>query len=155
MYHCPQKVLVHLVLLQFLNFLIYQHKLIDFTFFSASGDYIVPAGCTVVVATIKLHRQPNIYPNPDVFNPDNFLPEKTANRHYYAFVPFSAGPRSCVGRKYAMLKLKILLSTILRNFRVQSTVKECDFRLQADIILKRAEGFKVKLEPRRPMAKAH
>lgn len=121
----------------------------------ASGDYIVPAGCTVVVATIKLHRQPNIYPNPDVFNPDNFLPEKTANRHYYAFVPFSAGPRSCVGRKYAMLKLKILLSTILRNFRVQSTVKECDFRLQADIILKRAEGFKVKLEPRRPMAKAH
>ncbi|XP_043462045.1 cytochrome P450 4g15 [Leptopilina heterotoma] len=121
----------------------------------ASGDYIVPAGCTVVVATIKLHRQPNIYPNPDVFNPDNFLPEKTANRHYYAFVPFSAGPRSCVGRKYAMLKLKILLSTILRNFRVQSTVKECDFRLQADIILKRAEGFKVKLEPRRSMAKAH
>lgn len=109
----------------------------------------------MVVATLKLHRHPNIYPNPDVFNPDNFLPEKTANRHYYAFVPFSAGPRSCVGRKYAMLKLKILLSTILRNFRVHSTVKESDFRLQADIILKRAEGFKVKLEPRRPMAAAH
>jgi cytochrome P450 family 4 len=114
----------------------------------ASGDYTIPAGCTVVVATFKLHRQPHIYPNPDVFNPDNFLPEKTANRHYYAFVPFSAGPRSCVGRKYAMLKLKILLSTILRNFRVVSTVKEEDFRLQADIILKRAEGFKVKLVPR-------
>jgi len=115
----------------------------------ASGDYTIPAGCTVVVATFKLHRQPHIYPNPDVFNPDNFLPEKTASRHYYAFVPFSAGPRSCVGRKYAMLKLKILLSTILRNFRVRSTVKEEDFRLQADIILKRAEGFKVKLEPRK------
>lgn len=121
----------------------------------ASGDYTVPAGCTVAVVTLKLHRQPQIYPNPDVFDPDNFLPEKTANRHYYAFVPFSAGPRSCVGRKYAMLKLKILLSTILRNFRVQSTVKESDFRLQADVILKRAEGFKVKLEPRKSMAKAH
>ncbi|XP_014207606.1 cytochrome P450 4g15 isoform X1 [Copidosoma floridanum] len=115
----------------------------------ASGDYTIPSGATVVVATFKLHRQPHIYPNPDVFNPDNFLPEKTANRHYYAFVPFSAGPRSCVGRKYAMLKLKILLSTILRNFRIKSTVKEEDFRLQADIILKRAEGFKVKLEPRK------
>ncbi|XP_058798639.1 uncharacterized protein LOC131668464 [Phymastichus coffea] len=114
----------------------------------ASGDYTIPAGCTVAIGTFKLHRQPHIYPNPDVFNPDNFLPEKTANRHYYAFIPFSAGPRSCVGRKYAMLKLKILLSTILRNFRVKSTVKEEDFRLQADIILKRAEGFKVKLEPR-------
>lgn len=115
---------------------------------SASGDYTIPAGATVVVTTFKLHRQPYIYTNPDVFDPDNFLPEKTANRHYYAFVPFSAGPRSCVGRKYAMLKLKILLSTILRNFRVKSDIKEADFRLQGDIILKRAEGFKIRLEPR-------
>ncbi|XP_029048643.1 cytochrome P450 4g15 [Osmia bicornis bicornis] len=118
----------------------------------ASGDYTVPAGCTVVVATFKLHRQPHVYPDPDTFNPDNFLPEKTANRHYYAFVPFSAGPRSCVGRKYAMLKLKIVLSTILRNFRVRSDMKESEFRLQADIILKRAEGFKVRLESRKPVA---
>ncbi|XP_012265026.2 cytochrome P450 4g15 [Athalia rosae] len=119
-----------------------------------SGDYTVPAGATVVIGTFKMHRQPHIYPNPDVFDPDNFLPEKTANRHYYAFVPFSAGPRSCVGRKYAMLKLKIILSTILRNFRVRSDIKEKDFRLQADIILKRAEGFKVRLEPRKPGVKA-
>lgn len=53
-----------------------------------------------------------------------------------------------------MLKLKILLSTIMRNFRVYSDLKEKDFQLQADIILKRAEGFKVRLEPRKPMAKA-
>lgn len=59
---------------------------------------VIPAGCTVVVATVKLHRNPEIYPNPTVFNPDNFLPEASANRHYYAFVPFSAGPRSCVGK---------------------------------------------------------
>ncbi|XP_046488147.1 cytochrome P450 4g15 [Neodiprion pinetum] len=120
----------------------------------ASGDYTLPAGATVVIGTFKMHRQANIYPNPDVFNPDNFLPEKTANRHYYAFVPFSAGPRSCVGRKYAMLKLKIILSTILRNFRIKSDLKEEDFRLQADIILKRAEGFKIRLEPRKPGVKA-
>ncbi|XP_024870744.1 cytochrome P450 4g15 [Temnothorax curvispinosus] len=118
----------------------------------ASGDYTIPAGTTVVVTTFKMHRQPHIYPNPEVFNPDNFLPEKTANRHYYAFVPFSAGPRSCVGRKYAMLKLKIILSTIMRNFRVKSDIKESDFRLQADIILKRAEGFKIRLEPRKRAA---
>ncbi|XP_049864912.1 cytochrome P450 4g15 [Pectinophora gossypiella] len=114
----------------------------------------VPAGTTVVITTYKLHRRPDVYPNPDKFDPDNFLPERSANRHYYAFVPFSAGPRSCVGRKYAMLKLKIILSTILRNFRVQSDLKEKDFQLQADIILKRAEGFKVRLEPRKRVAKA-
>ncbi|KAG5347831.1 C4G15 protein, partial [Acromyrmex charruanus] len=114
-----------------------------------SGDYTIPAGSTVIVTTFKMHRQPHLYPNPEIFDPDNFLPEKTANRHYYAFVPFSAGPRSCVGRKYAMLKLKIILSTIMRNYRVKSDIKESDFRLQADIILKRTEGFKIKLVPRK------
>lgn len=53
-----------------------------------------------------------------------------------------------------MLKLKIILSTILRNFRVYSDLKESDFKLQADIILKRAEGFKVRLEPRKRATKA-
>jgi cytochrome P450 family 4 len=120
----------------------------------ATGDYVVPSGATVVIATYKLHRLEHIYPNPDKFDPDNFLPERQANRHYYAFIPFSAGPRSCVGRKYAMLKLKIILSTILRNYRVYSDLSEEDFKLQADIILKREEGFQIRLEPRKRMAKA-
>nr|XP_014101708.1 cytochrome P450 4g15 [Bactrocera oleae] len=120
----------------------------------ASGPYVIPRGATVTVATYKLHRNPNVYENPNIFNPDNFLPERQANRHYYAFVPFSAGPRSCVGRKYAMLKLKILLSTILRNYRVHSDLTEADFKLQADIILKREEGFRVRLQPRQPKPKS-
>jgi len=52
-----------------------------------------------------------------------------------------------------MLKLKILLSTILRNYRVHSNLQEKDFRLTADIILKRQEGFRISLTPRK-MAKA-
>ncbi|KAF5302921.1 hypothetical protein FQA39_LY02101 [Lamprigera yunnana] len=115
----------------------------------ANGDHTLPAGCTVVVTTIKIHRRSDIYPNPDQFDPDNFLPDRSANRHYYAFIPFSAGPRSCVGRKYAMLKLKILLSTIMRNFRIKSDLTEKDFKLQGDIILKRAEGFKIRMESRK------
>ncbi|CAG9859773.1 unnamed protein product [Phyllotreta striolata] len=120
----------------------------------ASGDYTLPSGATIIIGTFKIHRDADTYPNPEKFDPDNFLPERTANRHYYSFIPFSAGPRSCVGRKYAMLKLKILLSTILRNYRVKSNLGEEDFKLQADIILKRAEGFKIKLEPRKPLLKA-
>ena len=65
---------------------------------ASNKEWVVPAGSTIVVGTYKLHRNPNIYENPNTFNPDNFLPEKQANRHYYAFVPFSAGPRSCVGK---------------------------------------------------------
>lgn len=62
--------------------------------------------------------------------------------------------RCCIGRKYAMLKLKVLLSTILRNYRIYSDLKEKDFKLQADIILKREEGFQVRLERRKTLAKA-
>lgn len=139
-----------------------------------SKPYTVPAGATVVIGTFKIHRRPDIYENPDVFDPgirieiietnhspalflglifyhfysDNFLPERTQNRHYYGFIPFSAGPRSCVGRKYAVLKLKILLSTIMRNYKITSSCTEADFKLQADIILKRTDGFRISVEPR-------
>ena len=115
----------------------------------ASGEYTLPAGCTVVIGTLKLHRNNEIYPNADVFDPDNFLPEKMADRHHYSYIPFSLGPRSCVGRKYALLKLKILLSTILRNFKVISEIPEKDFMVQGDIILKRVDGFPIRLEPRK------
>ncbi|CAO1377861.1 unnamed protein product [Diamesa serratosioi] len=111
-------------------------------------DYIIPAGATVVIGTFKIHRDPKLYPNPLNFNPDNFLPENTQNRHYYGFIPFSAGPRSCVGRKYAILKLKVLLSTILRSFHIKSSCTEKDFKLIGDIILKRADGFRIIVEPR-------
>lgn len=63
----------------------------------SSVECTVPAGSTVVIATFQVHRQPSLYPNPEVFDPDNFLPEKTQERHYYGYIPFSAGPRSCVG----------------------------------------------------------
>lgn len=108
----------------------------------------IPAGATVVISPFRVHRHEDIYPNADTFDPDNFLPEKTQSRNYYSFIPFSAGPRSCVGRKYAMLKLKILLSTICRNFSVYSKYKESDFKLQGDIILKRSDGFRIRVEPR-------
>lgn len=64
----------------------------------SNPKYTIPAGATVVITTYLLHRDPKIYPNPTKFDPDNFLPERQSNRHYYAFIPFSAGPRSCVGK---------------------------------------------------------
>ncbi|XP_033303149.1 cytochrome P450 4g15-like [Bombus bifarius] len=96
----------------------------------------------------RVHRLKKFYPNPDVFDPDNFVPEEMQNRHYYSFIPFSAGPRYCVRRKYAILKLKVLLSTILRNYKILPDLTEKDFRLKVDIILKRVGGFRIKIEPR-------
>ncbi|XP_076648264.1 cytochrome P450 4g15-like [Halictus rubicundus] len=110
--------------------------------------YVLPKGCTVLIPQYKIHRLEEFYPNPEEFNPDNFLPERMQSRHYYSYIPFSAGPRSCVGRKYAMLKLKVLLSTILRNYRILSDLTEKDFRLKVDVILKRVDGYRIKIEPR-------
>jgi cytochrome P450 family 4 len=53
-----------------------------------SEGYLVPANTTVVIATYKIHRDPKAYSNPEKFDPDNFLPEKTANRNYYSYIPF-------------------------------------------------------------------
>ena len=46
-----------------------------------------------------LHRDPKSFPDPDTFDPDRFSPERSQDRHPYAYVPFSAGPRNCIGQK--------------------------------------------------------
>ncbi|XP_012536641.1 cytochrome P450 4g15 [Monomorium pharaonis] len=114
-----------------------------------TGDYVIPKSTTIIIGQFVTHRLEKYYTNPLVFNPDNFLPEKMQQRHHYAYIPFSAGPRSCVGRKYAVLKLKVLLSTILRNYHIISDTPDNDFLLRADIILKRHDGFKIKIKPRK------
>nr|XP_018900550.1 PREDICTED: cytochrome P450 4C1-like [Bemisia tabaci] len=82
------------------------------------GGYVIPANTDVGILTYCLHMDPEIYENPKEFNPDNFLPEVCAARHPYAYIPFSAGPRNCIGQKFAMLQLKSILSSIIKKFRI-------------------------------------
>lgn len=58
-----------------------------------TNNYLLPKGSTVLIAPFKVHRLEEFYPDPEKFNPDNFLPERMQTRHHYAFIPFSAGPR--------------------------------------------------------------
>ena len=69
------------------------------------GGYFIPKGTTVGVSTFQLHRNPEIWPEPLIFNPDRFLSENSQGRHPYAFIPFSAGPRNCIGRSFKLFIL--------------------------------------------------
>lgn len=58
---------------------------------------MVPAGADLIIVPFDIHRDPKYWTDPLKFDPDRFLPEKIQNRHAYAYFPFSAGPRGCIG----------------------------------------------------------
>ncbi|KAI5701521.1 hypothetical protein M8J76_000963 [Diaphorina citri] len=111
------------------------------------GEYLLPVGCMLNIEIVSLHRCADQYPNPEVFQPDNFLPENVQKRHNYSYIPFSAGPRNCIG-EFALLEEKCVLASILRKFKVISLEKLDDVTIMIDLILRPASGVKVKLEPR-------
>lgn len=65
-----------------------------------------------------LHRNPQVWPNPDEFDIDRWLPEAEAARHRHAYKPFGNGMRACIGRQFAMVEAKLALAMILRKFAI-------------------------------------
>jgi cytochrome P450 len=81
----------------------------------------IPAGSTVAVPPYLVHRHPATWPNPEGFDPRRFLPagpDAEAERHRYAYIPFGAGRRGCVGAGFAQLESVLLLATLTRRFRL-------------------------------------
>ncbi len=83
------------------------------------AGYRVPARTIVGVCTWTLHRHPALWNDPQRFDPDRFLPERSADRHKYAFLPFGAGPRICIGNNFALMEAKVLLATIAQRYALQ------------------------------------
>ncbi len=78
----------------------------------------IPAGADVLVLPWLLHRKPQLWENPERFDPERFLPERTAERPRFAYLPFGGGPRICIGAAFAMTEAMLILATIAQRYRL-------------------------------------
>ncbi|CAH0394423.1 unnamed protein product [Bemisia tabaci] len=111
-------------------------------------NYVLPAGATAIIYPFFTHYDTELWPEPKKFNPDNFTAEKMANRHKYAYIPFSGGARNCIGKKFSMLAMKTTLSIFIRQFRVSTTTKLEDIKVYMDVVLRCKCGWNMTLEQR-------
>ncbi|NP_001352069.1 cytochrome P450 6a14-like [Apis mellifera] len=88
----------------------------DYTF--ESNKVTIPKGLKIWIPTYAIHNDPDIYPDPDKFDPERFSEDNIKQRHPMHFLPFGHGPRNCIGIRFAEYQTKIGLINILRNFKL-------------------------------------
>ncbi|XP_037052055.1 cytochrome P450 4d1-like [Bradysia coprophila] len=82
------------------------------------GKYKYPKGTNIGFSPLLLGRDPKLFENPLEFRPERFLEDTTSEKFTFSYLPFSAGPRNCVGQKYAVLEIKAVVSKVLRHFEI-------------------------------------
>ncbi|XP_033745790.1 cytochrome P450 4F6-like [Pecten maximus] len=110
--------------------------------------YHIPVGTSVAIQIYNLHHNPDVWEDPMEFRPERFLPENSVGRDSYAFVPFSAGPRNCIGQHFAMNEQKVTLARLLRRFTLELD-PEHEVSKKIGIVMRSANGIKVFAKPRK------
>lgn len=106
--------------------------------------HTIPTGSLLNLGIYQVHYLEEFWPEPDRFNPYRFSPENIDKIHPFAYIPFSAGARNCIGQKFAIQEMQIVLALILKKFRISldySHSYEPAFRL----VIKAEHGIKIKL----------
>ncbi|XP_069503684.1 cytochrome P450 3A29-like isoform X2 [Ambystoma mexicanum] len=91
----------------------------------------IPGGTLVMIPAYVMHRDPEYWPDPETFDPERFSKEKKEARDPYTFLPFGAGPRNCIGMRFALLAMKVAMAVLLQNFSFQ-TCQETPIPLEFD-----------------------
>ncbi|XP_044109963.1 cytochrome P450 4F3 isoform X4 [Neovison vison] len=106
---------------------------------------VIPKGVTCLISIFGTHHNPSVWPDPEVYNPFRFDPENIKERSPLAFIPFSAGPRNCIGQTFAMTEMKVVLALTLLRFRVLPGEEEP--RRKPELILRAEGGLWLRVEP--------
>lgn len=111
----------------------------------ADQDYIIPntsykisKGTMFIVPIFSVQRDPEIYPDPDKFDPDRFSEEEMAKRHQFAFTPFGEGPRICIGMRFGLMQVRLGLVALLRKYKIShssKTSKDIKFKPTASTLI--------------------
>jgi cytochrome P450 len=112
------------------------------------GGYVLPKGAQILLSQWIVHRDPRWFPNPEGFDPDRWLPERTKDLPRYAYFPFGGGPRVCIGNHFAMMEATLLLAVILQRYRIELLPGQ-RLELKASVTLRQAgPGLRVRLAAR-------
>lgn len=102
-----------------------------------TSDYEVPnskivleKGTAVVVPVYGFHHDPEIYPEPEKFDPSRFDAEQVERRHPFAFLPFGEGPRNCPGIRFSFLETKLCVAKLLLNFQLTLNLDKTEFPIK-------------------------
>ncbi|KAL2763322.1 cytochrome P450 4F12, partial [Daubentonia madagascariensis] len=106
---------------------------------------VIPKGVICLINILGTHHNPAVWPDPEVYDPSRFDPENIKDRSPLAFIPFSAGPRNCIGQTFAMAEMKVVLALTLLRFRVLPDRTEP--RRKPELILRAEGGLWLRVEP--------
>uniref|UniRef100_A0A8C3SMM3 unspecific monooxygenase n=1 Tax=Chelydra serpentina TaxID=8475 RepID=A0A8C3SMM3_CHESE len=79
----------------------------------------IPKGTTVMIPLSVLHHVPEYWPEPEEFRPERFSKENKETMDPYTYLPFGAGPRNCIGMRFALLSIKVAIASLLQNFTLR------------------------------------
>jgi cytochrome P450 len=113
------------------------------------GGYAIPAGSVIAISPYTVHRHPGFWEEPDTFDPDRFTPQRSAGRHKFAYIPFGAGPRQCIGNNFAMLEAQLIIAMVARRFRLHLEPDQ-SIQPEAIFVLRPRGEIRMRLEKAQP-----
>jgi cytochrome P450 len=107
----------------------------------------IPRGARVVLSPWATHRHPAFWEDPEAFDPSRFVPKHEAARHRYAYFPFGAGPRACIGSHFALMEAIVALAVLMQRFRLRAARPRAPLDASG-ITLRPARPVLIELAPR-------